>query len=911
MAYSPSEKYPGAVDVDPDYQGGKFRDNNPSTTNNGSPLKAIDRNELLARDEAIMNDAGFEYSGVADTPQDSQLFKAYKASLGNGANLLSNHNFLVQTPDDSQPLPSATPTSYPPGYQIFSGVFANETTGITNLTYIDGRVSFSGGDLYFAVPNAGGIERLTSDQLTASVSDFDGKPRTRGVSFALVGDEYRVTVGIDALEDVSAALTPLGSVKFEEGKNPTKHQTTEGLTAQTVGGVTNYQAASVQGMKDGKTLKGQISIAPSMIDAGDISMSTQGYYGGWNALANREPTGQSKYTLTTLQRVRDSKQDQSWIPDGWVAHYLSIGDGLTYVAIPVINKHLNVCVAGAIPDAIYTSRETCDNLATATDNSDAFTAAFNYSKSIRFPRGSFAHLQRILPKAHDVTMSPDTTLYLKSGGSNIFRISRTENVHIKANGAWAVAPSDYSATSSTVYTEGLRDSSISDLHVKYSGGGFSDCYYLGDGEGINGYNGNRNLRIKGGSAWYATRNCVSWISYEGVCSHSGMDIAYATGDQLGLGIDVEANRYGQTEGKLNITGNYIHDNGNGTNIGGGVAVIFGNNVKIENNNIKNNTVYNVATNAGGTEFNQGVARKQDVRGVSAFSTSDGWVTISNGTDDDETAINAGDRVQFILSNGATLPPEITGSSNRMCVNEVDRAGGRIRVGTDWKYGTITSFSNTGTGNLDLDPWVSDVRLNCSAIGQVSNIDIKDNIISGAAVNDIEIQQFSRDVNTEGNKVTSTGSAGCVRCQYSQDVRLIRNELYVDRDSTADNVNLQFGQVTRPETKYNKLYNSRRRALYSNGCSDGVFTDDQAINSMQTEGFRFERGANATLRGLKVATGSSLSTGLIVFPTVSNSLIEGAMAEGATTSNAASLQLSGTNCRYRNNVQFDGTFRADN
>lgn len=221
MAYSPSEKYPGAVDTDPDYQGGKFRDNNPSTTNNGSPLKAIDRNELLARDEAIMNDAGFEYNGLPDTPQDSQLFKAYKASLGNGANLLSNHNFLIQTPDDSQPLPSSTPTSYPPGYQIFSGVFANETTGITNLTYIDGRVSFSGGDLYFAVTNAGGVERLTD--FAASVADFDGKPRTRGVSFALVGDEYRVTVGIDALEDASENPTPLGSVKFEQGNTATKH----------------------------------------------------------------------------------------------------------------------------------------------------------------------------------------------------------------------------------------------------------------------------------------------------------------------------------------------------------------------------------------------------------------------------------------------------------------------------------------------------------------------------------------------------------------------------------------------------------------------------------------------------------------------------------------------------------------
>ncbi|AUR87099.1 hypothetical protein NVP1094O_48 [Vibrio phage 1.094.O._10N.286.55.E12] len=221
MSYGPNQMYPGATELDPNYPKDKFKDNNPSTTNNGTPLKAIKENQDLTLETAVMNDAGFEYNGLPDTPQDSQLFKAYKASIGNGANLLSNHNFLVQTPDDSQPLPSATPTSYPPGYQIFSGVFANETTGITNLTYIDGRVSFSGGDLYFAVPNAGGVERLT--EFAASVADFDGKPRTRGVSFALVGDEYRVTVGIDALEDVSANPTPIGSVKFEQGSVATGH----------------------------------------------------------------------------------------------------------------------------------------------------------------------------------------------------------------------------------------------------------------------------------------------------------------------------------------------------------------------------------------------------------------------------------------------------------------------------------------------------------------------------------------------------------------------------------------------------------------------------------------------------------------------------------------------------------------
>lgn len=223
MSYGPNQMYPGATELDPNYPKDKFKDNNPSTTNNGTPLKAIKENQDLTLETAVMNDAGFEYNGLPDKPDDSQLFAAYKASLGNGTNLLSNHNFLIQTPDDSQPLPSATPTSYPPGYQIFSGVFANETTGITNLTYIDGRVSFSGGGLYFSVPNSGAIARLTAAQLSASVADFDGKPRTRGVSFALVGDEYRVTVGIDALEDAAANPTPLGSVKFEQGIVATSH----------------------------------------------------------------------------------------------------------------------------------------------------------------------------------------------------------------------------------------------------------------------------------------------------------------------------------------------------------------------------------------------------------------------------------------------------------------------------------------------------------------------------------------------------------------------------------------------------------------------------------------------------------------------------------------------------------------
>ena len=221
MAYSANQTYLGATEADPDFKDGKFKDNSPSTVNNGSPLKAIDRNQRLALDDAVMTAAGMDYNGQADTPQNSQLFAAYKAALGGGVNLLSNHNFLKEG-DSSQPTPDATPRNYGPSFEVFAGVFANDTIGVSNLTKIDDRISFSGGDLNFEVPNTNGIDRITD--FVASVADFDGKPRTRGVSFILIGDKYRVTVGVDALTDASGNPTPLGSVKFEAGTVPTRHE---------------------------------------------------------------------------------------------------------------------------------------------------------------------------------------------------------------------------------------------------------------------------------------------------------------------------------------------------------------------------------------------------------------------------------------------------------------------------------------------------------------------------------------------------------------------------------------------------------------------------------------------------------------------------------------------------------------
>jgi hypothetical protein len=223
MSIKPVDQFPGKVaPATPDNPFGTARNITIPGDGTGTPWESSILKDEWGFQHAMLINAGMEPNGTPDSAENSQLFKAAKASIGNGANLLSNHNFLIASPDDSQPPPSATPTSYPPGYEVFSGVFANETTGILNLTYIDGRVSFSGGDFYMSVPNTGALENIT--EFVASVADFDGKPRTRGVSYALVGGEYRVTVGADALEDTSAALTPLGSVKFEQGSVATGHE---------------------------------------------------------------------------------------------------------------------------------------------------------------------------------------------------------------------------------------------------------------------------------------------------------------------------------------------------------------------------------------------------------------------------------------------------------------------------------------------------------------------------------------------------------------------------------------------------------------------------------------------------------------------------------------------------------------
>ena len=156
------------------------------------------------------------------TKSEDSLKRDIYDAIGN-TNLLSNYNFLTL----SDLVVNETPQDVNAGVEIFQGVFAG-TSGVQGLVVdTEGRPSFTSGTIYFPRINSKELQNLT--EFTASVANFDGKPRTRGVSFTLVGDEYRVTVGVDALEDSAANPTPLSSVKFEQGSVATSHSAGYGI----------------------------------------------------------------------------------------------------------------------------------------------------------------------------------------------------------------------------------------------------------------------------------------------------------------------------------------------------------------------------------------------------------------------------------------------------------------------------------------------------------------------------------------------------------------------------------------------------------------------------------------------------------------------------------------------------------
>ena len=204
MAFSPAQKYPGATEADPNYQDTKFKDNFPASVPNGSPLKSIDRNELLALQEAIMNEAGFEYNGVLDTPQDSQLFKAYQAALTNAEPRNNDWNGYFD-PEHQEQLPSPTgyPNTTPTPYGLDDEWSLNCFSGIAGNTIssdADGVV-FSGSIYKKYEYTAEQIALIDVDKVPVFIKAQDGKAfyfkrGDTGVDVQKVGTTLTVTLDV-------------------------------------------------------------------------------------------------------------------------------------------------------------------------------------------------------------------------------------------------------------------------------------------------------------------------------------------------------------------------------------------------------------------------------------------------------------------------------------------------------------------------------------------------------------------------------------------------------------------------------------------------------------------------------------------------------------------------------------------
>lgn len=290
-------------------------------------------------------------------------------------NLISNSSFEIA--GSVANAPDATPRAYNADDELFQGFKA--VGALTSVTYTDGILG-GAGQLYVDAPKATKMQQSTAG-VVASVAGADGKPITTGVTVVDNGSSYRVTFDI----------ANVFSVKLEQGSVATRHELLYSECS------TVFSFGSVAEMKNFGGV--DTSKIKQILDSSDEIAETSSYKEGWGVLL--KPLGGCKYILTTLQKVRDTKSDQTWDPDGYSDHFLF--GGSQYVATISYSYETSVESLGI------------SHTNTESENNAAFLAVRDAHKNLVFSSESYKFPRMDFPVGSRVKMTRGGKILLGTG----------------------------------------------------------------------------------------------------------------------------------------------------------------------------------------------------------------------------------------------------------------------------------------------------------------------------------------------------------------------------------------------------------------------------------------------------------------------------------------------------------------
>jgi hypothetical protein len=530
-------------------------------------------------------------------------------------------------------------------------------------------------------------------------------------------------------------------------------------------------------------------------------------------------------------------------------------------------------------------------------------------KTLYFPKGTYL-TDRIIPEAGTtIYLEPGVEIVAISGGTRCFQIQQPD-INIWGYGAKTTMDGSQSSHNIAIF-QGAHRCSVRGLWVDGSGNTGDDCIYIGGDPATD--NVPSNISIIDCKATNPGRNVISVVAVFG-CLIEGCDLSGAINNSPRAGIDVEANRF-MTNGDSAITQCIIRRNRVYGNLNAGILVIFGSDVIIENNEVYDNAGGGIATNAGGTQYDDLVYRPGDRLGISNFDLATGFITVTSGTAGvdlltDDLGITIGMWMVRQTKSLAVWPANIT--LTRYQIVDIDATQSKIRIGQALGSSELTSFPDAGSGTLSLDPVVSGLSwVVYGREGNNDNIIIKNNFVHDNTGGQGAINAgTSARIVIEGNTVKASTTG--INANYNIDV-VVKNNNVLAVDTTTTQRGMNLGTTNFLRTDANTVTGFPLQGIVASN-SYGVSLGRDFIRNC---GSNASRAVEVTalsygeVRSVIYNDNNHPSAYGIYLSGCTNVVVQNAVARNSGADNATSLASLGTGSatnKFINCIQYDGTFK---